>query len=60
MIFKAVIHKLGAIPESEMAEVKTFDSLPDKLTYPAITPELFRYLKENGKTISVPIAKIIM
>lgn len=60
MIFKAVIHKLGAIPESEMAEVKTFDSLPDKLTYPAITPELFRYLKENGKTLSAPIAKILL
>ena len=60
MIFKAVIHKLGAIPESEMAEVKTFDSLPEKLTYPAITPELFRYLKENGKTLSVPIAKMLL
>ena len=32
------------LPESEMAEVRAFDALPDNLTYPAITPELFAYL----------------
>lgn len=46
MVFRAVIHKLDSIPESEMAEVKTFDELPENLTYPAITPELFEYMKK--------------
>lgn len=41
MVFVAVIHKLGKIPESEMAEVGIFDALPENLTYPAITPVLF-------------------
>lgn len=41
MVFTAVIHKLGDIPESEIARVKTFDVLPSNLTYPAITPVLF-------------------
>lgn len=41
MVFVAVIHKLGKIPESEMEEVGIFDALPENLTYPAITPVLF-------------------
>lgn len=44
MVFRAVIQKLGPMPESEMEEVKQFDSLPENLTYPAITPGLFQYL----------------
>lgn len=46
MVFKAVISKLGSMPKSEMAEVKTFDELPSNLTYPQITPVLFQYLNE--------------
>ena len=50
MVFHAEIHELGAMPESEMAEVRMFDGLPEKLTYPAITPELYMYLmKETAK-----------
>lgn len=44
IVFKAKINKLAAIPDSEMAEVRQFDVLPDNLTYPAITPVLFDYL----------------
>ena len=44
MVFRAVISKLGPLPESEMARVKTFDQLPENVTYPAITPVLFDYL----------------
>ena len=44
MVFRAKIQKLGPLPESEMARVCTFDSLPDDLTYPAITPVLFARL----------------
>ena len=44
MVFHAEIYELGDMPESEMAETRLFDALPDNLTYPAITPELFAYL----------------
>lgn len=47
MIFAARIIYLKEIPDSEMAEVKTFDVLPGNLTYPDITPELFTYLQNN-------------
>jgi 8-oxo-dGTP diphosphatase len=47
MVFRAVIRKLGDIPESEMAETKQFDELPRNLTYPQITLELFRYLFQS-------------
>ena len=48
VVFAADIHKLVDIPESEMAEVKTFDALPENLTYPAITPEVFACLERLG------------
>lgn len=48
MVFHAKIHTLGQMPEREMAEIKQFDKLPQNLTYPEITPELFRYLFEKS------------
>ena len=48
MVFKAIINKLGQIPESEIAEVRQFDALPGNLTYPAITPVLFDFLTQSG------------
>ena len=45
-VFLAEITKLGELPESEMAETKEFDTLPDNLTYPGITPILFNRIKE--------------
>lgn len=47
MVFAAKIRRLDKIPESEMAEVKEFDTLPENLTYPDITPELFTYFQKN-------------
>ena len=47
MVFRAKIRKLGPMPESEMAQVQTFDELPSNVTYPAITPVLFAYLLEH-------------
>lgn len=47
MVFRAVIRKLVDIPESEMAETKQFDELPQNLTYPQITLELFQYLFQS-------------
>ena len=49
MVFHAEIEALGDMPESEMAETRLFDALPEILTYPAITPELFAYLMKARK-----------
>ena len=47
-VFLARIRTCGSIPDSEMAEVRTFDALPpdEMLTYPGITPILYRHAKE--------------
>lgn len=55
MVFYAEIKKLGALPESEMEKVEFFDALPPNLTYKAITPNLFRYLENNFKSIPHPV-----
>lgn len=49
MVFVAEIKKLENMPESEMEKVKLFDTLPNSnnLTYPEITPVLYRYWKEG-------------
>ena len=44
-VFFAEIDDLGPLPDSEMAEVRAFDDLPENVTYPAITPMLFEELK---------------
>jgi 8-oxo-dGTP diphosphatase len=49
MVFFAHIEVLGPLPESEIAETALFDSMPEQLTYPDITPNLYRYyLKEQA------------
>jgi 8-oxo-dGTP diphosphatase len=53
MVFVAEIHKLDKLPESEMAEVKEFEYLPDNLTYPQITPVLFDRIGKAGKGLKV-------
>lgn len=40
MVFLAVVHELGDLPESEMQEVKVFETMPENLTYPTMTPLL--------------------
>lgn len=40
VVFAADIRRLGALPESEMAEVRAFAELPEQLTYPLVTPRL--------------------
>ncbi len=42
VVFEAEILELGPLPESEMAEVRLFDRLPENNTYPAIYPFLFQ------------------
>lgn len=40
MVFLAVVHTIGDLPESEMKEIRVFDTLPTNLTYPETTPKL--------------------
>ena len=47
VVFLAEITQLGPLPESEMAEVRTFDGLPEELTYPEITPCLFEAITKG-------------
>ena len=46
VVFLADVHSLGELPESEMAEIMLFDTLPDNLTYPDVTPHLFEAAKQ--------------
>ncbi len=46
-VFFADIAVLGKLPESEMAEVKSFAGLPENVTYPGITPVLFEQVKNR-------------
>lgn len=41
MVFLALVHSLGQLPESEMRETKLFETLPENLTYPKTSPMLF-------------------
>ena len=51
MVFVADIYKLGTIPPSEMAEVCTFEKLPENLTYPDIVPVLYARAQQEQKII---------
>ncbi len=44
-VFFADIARLGPLPESEMAETHAFPTLPENVTYPAITPKLFQLVQ---------------
>lgn len=52
MVFLAIVHSFGKLPESEMKEIKLFETLPCNLTYPNVSPllyqEAYRFL-ENMK-----------
>ena len=47
MVFAAEIEELGPLPQNEMAEVKAWEQLPENLTYPAITPVLWKAWQEK-------------
>ena len=42
VVFLAVVHSLGNLPQSEMSDVRIFDTLPQDLTYPQTSPVLYR------------------
>jgi len=45
-VFIAQVHELGDIPGFEMAEVKLFDTIPDKMRFPQILPVLFEKVRD--------------
>ena len=53
MVFLAVVHSMGELPPSEMAEICGFETLPVSLTYPDTSPVLYReaekLLRKLGK-----------
>lgn len=53
-VFFAEIERLGDLPESEMAETRLFDSIPDMMTYPQILPVLYEKLQHHLATQSSP------
>jgi len=44
-VFLADIHELGEMPNFEMAEVKLFETIPDKMRFPKILPVLFEKIQ---------------
>lgn len=45
-VFLAKVNSLGNLPESEMAEIRLFEDLPENLTYPLVTPALMEEAKK--------------
>ena len=43
VVFIVDIHRLGALPESEMAETRRFERLPENMTYPEITAAIMAH-----------------
>ena len=52
MVFLAVVHELGVLPESEMQETRLFEELPENLTYPKMTPILVEAAKQFMETMN--------
>lgn len=51
MVFLAVVHSIGQLPESEMQEIGLFDELPENLTYPLTSPVLYREAEKLLKSL---------
>ena len=44
-VFYAEIHEIGDMPSYEMAEIRPFDDVPDKMRFPMILPRLYKRLQ---------------
>ena len=51
MVFLAVVHSIGELPESEMQEIGMFEVLPENLTYPQTSPVLYREAEKLLKSL---------
>ena len=45
-LYYSAVEYLGELPDSEIGEVKFFDTIPENLTYPLIQPYLFKKIEE--------------
>lgn len=45
-LFYSRVYELGDLPDSEIEEVRLFDTIPDNLTYPLIHSVIFKKAKE--------------
>ena len=52
VVFLAVVHSLGHLPESEMDDIRVFDTLPKNLTYPLTSPVLYGEAEKLLKKLS--------
>lgn len=48
-LFYAEVRELGELPQTEIAEIKLVDELPENLTYPLIQPILAKRVQEKIK-----------
>jgi len=46
-LYFAEVHKLGKLPDSEIAEISLLDKLPPDLTYPLIQPIMFKFINNS-------------
>lgn len=46
-LFYAQVESLDELPNSEIGEIRLFDTMPEELTYPLIQPYLFKKVKET-------------
>ncbi len=60
VVFLAVVHSLGELPESEMKETKIFDTLPDELTYPQTSPKLYAEAEKVLNSIELSAMAVVM
>jgi len=45
-LFYSDVKYLGELPDTEIGEVKLFDTIPESLTYPLIQPYLYKRIEE--------------
>lgn len=60
VLFFAVVHSLGSLPESEMKEIKAFDMLPLELTYPQTSPMLYAEAEKIVKSMEVSAMAVVL
>ncbi len=53
VVFLADVNSVGPLPESEMAEVQLFETLPENLTYPNVSPRLFAEAEKLLETYDI-------
>ena len=54
-VFVANVWRFEALPESEMAGIRFFDTLPENLTYPDLTPKFYEFaLKKRCNAAPMP------